>query len=324
MSTRAALLVLLAAFAPAALAAPPPTEPGVYWEQTVEMQMKGFSMPPQTMKVCMPKGTWDRPPEPGDGDDNCRMTDVRKSGSRFTWKVKCKDGTTGSGDMRFGGDRFEGTTTMNTGGQTVHMSMKGRRLGGECDANEGEREAEEMRGQMEAQQAQQAEVQAQACANAVEEMEVSSFTPMAPGAPVLCPRESGAFCKRLGTRGGLVTFRRNSGFEGARQRAEQLCRVRLADVEKRLCAESAREQSRDRKLSGDAVEFIFASCPDQAQAIARSECAGRSYTGMPDAQRDFCTQYAREQLDEGEPPGSAPAVPVPDVKREILRGLFGR
>lgn len=324
MTVRTPLLALLAAVPAAALAAEPKAEPGVYWEQTVEMQMMGFSMPPQTAKVCMPKAAWDRPPKAGDGDDNCQMTDVKRTGSRLQWKVKCKDGTSGSGDMTYGPSTFQGTTTMNTGGQTVHMAMKGKKLGGDCDAAEGQRRAEEIRGQIEAQQAQQAEAQAQGCANAVAQMDVSSFHPMAPGAPVLCPKESAEFCKRLETREGLVTFRRNSGQEGAREQAEKICRKKLADVEKRLCAEAAKEQSRGRQLSGDAVEFVFESCPEQAQAIAKAECAGRSYTGMPDAQREFCTRYAREQLDRGDPPPAAPALPIPDVKGRILKGLFGR
>jgi hypothetical protein len=327
MPIRAALLAVLAAAPFAARAADVKAEPGVYWDQTVEMQMMGFSMPATTMRVCMPKGAWDQPPRAGDGDDNCQMTEVKRSGPRMTWKVKCKDGTSGSGDMTFGGDTFQGTTVMNTGGQTVKMAMKGKKVGGDCDANENQRRGEEVRQQIEDQQAQQAEVQAQGCAQAVAEMDVSAFHPVTPGAPPFCADKAKTteFCKRLETREGLVTFRRNSGQEGAREQAETICKKRLSDVEKRLCAESAKEQSRGRKLQGDAVEFVFASCPDQAQAIAKTECAGRSYTGMPEAQREFCTRYARERLDQGDPPpAAAPAIPVPDVKRQILKGLFGR
>jgi hypothetical protein len=323
MSHRAALpaLVLLL---PLAARAAEERVPGVWWEQTVEMKMMGFSMPAQTMKVCMPKGAWDRPPEPG-GDDNCQMTDVKRSGSRFQWKVRCKDGTSGSGDMTFGGDRFQGTTTMNTGGQTVNMAMSGRRLGGDCDANENERQAEEVRAQVEQQQAQQAELQAQGCAEAVDEMQLSALLGPVPGMAPPCKDEQPAFCRRLQTREGLVAFRNNSTQPDARPQAEKLCRVRLADVEAKLCADAAREQSRGRRLEGEAVEFVFASCPAQAQALAKTECAGRSYTSMPEAQRDFCTRYARERLDRGEPASQpAPSVPVPDVKREILRGIFGR
>jgi hypothetical protein len=324
MNRRAALL--LAALPFVALAAGPAAEPGVYWEQTVEMQMMGFSMPATTMKVCMPKGAWDQPPKAGDGDDNCQLSEVKRSGPRMTWKVKCKDGTSGSGDMTYGGDTFQGTTVMNTGGQTVRMAMKGKKVGGDCDANEGERRSEEIRQQIDDQQAQQAEARAEGCADAVREMELSSFQPVTPGAQPFCADKTADFCKRLETREGLVAFRRASGQDGARGQAERLCKRRLSDIEARLCAEAAKEQSRGRKLQGEAVEFVFASCPDQAKALARTECAGRSYTSMPEAQRDFCTRHAREAMDEGErpPASSGPSLPVPDVKREILRGLFGR
>lgn len=325
MHFRAALLVLLAAPPAASLAATAEKVPGVYWEQTIEMQMMGFSMPAQTVKVCMPKGAWEQPPKPGDGDENCKMTDVKRTGSRFVWKVKCQDGTTGSGDMTYGGDTFQGTTVMNTGGQTVRMAMKGKKVGGDCDANEGERQAEELREQLGAQQAQQAELEAQGCADAVDEMQVLAFVAPAPGLPVSCAGRAADFCKRLETRAGLVAFHRASDHEGARERAEQLCKRRLSDVEAKLCAAAAREQQRGRGLEGEAVEFVFASCPDQARALAKTECAGRDFTSMPDAQRDFCTRYARERLDQGEAaPAPPPAAPVPDVKGAILRGIFGR
>ncbi len=322
MIRRAALPALLALLSLPALAADVERVPGVYWEQSIEMQMAGFAMPAQTVQVCMPKGTWEEPPKSNPNDD-CQMTDLKRTGTRMTWKVKCKDGTSGTGDMTYGPASFQGVMTMQTGGQNVRMAMKGKKVGGDCDANENQRRGEEMQEAMAEQQAQQAELQAEGCANSVKEMDVSAFYPMAPGAPVLCPKESADFCKRLGTREGLVTFRHGSGYEGAREQAERICKTKLADVEKRLCAEAAKEQARGRKLEGDAVEFVFASCPDQAKALAKSECAGRSYTAMPEAQREFCTQYARENLDQGEP-ASSPAIPVPDVKRQIIRGIFGR
>jgi hypothetical protein len=132
MATRLALLALLAA--PSLVQA---AEPGTWWEQTVEVQMAGFAVPGQTMKVCMPKAAWDQPPKAGDGDGNCKVTEVKKVGARMTWKVSCQDGTTGSGDMTLGKDTFQGTTQMNTRGQTVRMAMKGKKVGGDCDAAAG-------------------------------------------------------------------------------------------------------------------------------------------------------------------------------------------
>lgn len=326
MTHRVSLAALLAVL-PATTLAAGAAERGVYWEQTIEMQMMGFAMPPQTIQVCMPKGQWDAPPEGGQQGD-CTMTELKRSGSRFTWKVKCSDGTTGTGEMTYGPDRLQGTTTMNRQGQAFTMNIKGRKLGGDCDLKENERRANEMRGQFEAQQTQQAEMQAQGCAQSVERMEVSSFYPPAPGAKAFCADQTRDFCRRLETRQGLVAFRQANGYEGARGQAEKICRKRLGDVEAKLCADAAKEQAQGRKLQGDAVEFVFASCPDQAKAIAKTECAGRSYTSMPSAQRDFCTRYARERLDRGEAAPAAQEAPLPapasDMKQSIMRGIFGR
>jgi hypothetical protein len=204
--------------------------------------------------------------------------------------------------------------------------VKGKKVGGDCDANEDERKVASMRQGAEAAQGRQAEAQAEMCTQAVDEMQVSMFVGVVPGQPLFCADRTADFCKRLETRAGLVAFRDGSGQEGDRGRAEKLCKKKLADVEKKLCAEAAAEQARGKLHAGDAVEFLFASCPDQAKALAKTECAGRDYTSMPSAQRDFCTEYARSALDQGEPErtGPAPAPAAPDVKREIIRGIFGR
>src|SRR5512144_637178 len=142
-SASIASLALLAAAAPAparaAGAADVPREPGVYWEQSVEMQMAGFAMPPQTSKVCRPKKGADEPPTSGQ-DRKCQMTDVKRTGARMTWKVKCEDGTSGEGDVTWGADAYDGKMTMRTEGQEVRMKMKGKKVGGDCDANETKRQ----------------------------------------------------------------------------------------------------------------------------------------------------------------------------------------
>lgn len=320
MERRAPLLALVALAAAPAHAA----EPGVYWEHTVEVQMMGFAIPPQTRKVCMPKGNWEEPPSGGEQGD-CQVKDLKRTATRMTWKVVCADGTSGTGDMTYGPSKFDGVMTMNTQGQDVRTVLKGRKVGGDCDASENERQADEMRKSLEEHQARQEEAVAESCEDAVDQMQVFAFQPYQPGAPVQCKEGGPRFCKRLQTREGMIAFRQASEDPSARGAAEKLCKVRLTDVEAKLCAAAAKEQSKGRRLDGDDVEFIFASCPDQAQALAKTECAGRSYTSLPAAQRDFCTRYAREQLDQGEPaPAARPSIPVPDVKREILKGLFGR
>lgn len=118
-------------------------EPGVYWEQTVETQMAGFSAPAQTIKFCMPKRAWEEPPPTG--SEQCKITDLKKTGSRMQWKIACADGTTGKGDITHGPDSYTGTMEMRTGGNEMRVKMKGRRLGGDCDASEIRRQAAKAR-----------------------------------------------------------------------------------------------------------------------------------------------------------------------------------
>ncbi len=321
----ASLAFLLAAPAPATAAAPPAGhEPGVYWEQSLEMQMAGFAMPAQTMKLCMPKRQWDEPPRSGkDGD--CEMKDVKRSGSRITWKVVCKDGSSGEGDMTYSSDAYSGAMTMRSQGQEMRMKMKGKKLGGDCDAGEVKRKAAEVRQQIDDQKALQEQGRKEQCDKAVDEMQLYAFVPITRGLPANCADRIADFCHRLETRQGFVAFERVNGQPDAPRKAEKLCDKDLAEVKASLCAAAAKDQQKGKKLEGDSVEFVFASCPEQANALAKRECAGRSFTSMPRAQAEFCTKFARKALDAGEQEEAPQKAPeASDVKQRILKGLFGR
>jgi hypothetical protein len=106
--------------------------PGIWWEQTMSGQMGGFAIPAQTSKVCMPKAAWDQPPKPG--DDGCTFTDLKRSGKKMSWKMRCQNGMTGEGEMSWTADAYTGVTTMVTPAGEMKMNMKGKRLGGDCEA----------------------------------------------------------------------------------------------------------------------------------------------------------------------------------------------
>jgi hypothetical protein len=141
------LAALLAGFpaAPASAAPPTPTPAtatGVYWEQSIELQVLGFPVPVQTLRVCLAKGEWEVPPEVE--NESCRVTDLKRSGARMTWKLTCTDGTTGSGELTYGRDTYQGTMTVRTAGQDVRTAFRGRKVGGDCDvAEEARRLADE-------------------------------------------------------------------------------------------------------------------------------------------------------------------------------------
>jgi hypothetical protein len=354
----ASLALLLAAPAPPARAAggDVPKEPGVYWEQSVEMQMTGFAMPAQTTRVCIPKKGIEEPPRAGD-DQKCRMSDVKRTGQRMTWKVRCEDGTTGEGDITSTADSFAGTMTMRTEGQEMRMKVKGKRVGGDCDANETKRQVAGLQRQAEQGQAEYARARDQMCREGAEKLDVQLFVPIVAGVPPTCPDASG-LCSQLDTRRGLVRLRAQSAVKDARAKVEKLCKQDVAALEKGHCAAAAKEQERSPKPPDpDTSEFVFSSCPDLAKTIAKRDCAGRKYTAMPPAQREFCTRWAEETIRSGQGPAAAPPATggtgeepadqapkkakgkkkaaadedegeskseAEDMKSKIMKGLFGR
>jgi hypothetical protein len=347
-------LLLLAPAAPARAAdADVPKEPGVYWEQTVEMQMPGFAMPAQTQKVCLPKKGLEEPPRSDRDNGKCQMTDVKRSGSRMTWKIKCEDGSSGEGDITSGPETFDGKMTMRTQGTEMQMKMKGKKVGGDCDANEMRRKVAGMQKQAATAQAESARNQAKMCDEAAEKMNLMMFVTPYPGVPVAC-KDPSKLCASLDTREGLLSLKQNGG-KGGREKAEKLCKKDLDAVIEKHCAAATKEQ--EKKLGGASTEFVFAYCPELSRALAKKECAGRRFTALPPAQRDFCTRWSQQKLeasDEDEPAGKVakkskrkaeadddeqpkakakkkaeaadedePA-PKEDMKSKILKGIFGR
>lgn len=306
---RSASLALLLSASPAAARAADelPKDPGVYWEQSVEMQMAGFSMPAQKSRVCLPRKGMEEPPRSANDDGKCEMTDVKRSGARMTWKMRCKDGTTGEGDITSGPDSFDGTMTMRTQGQEAHMKMKGKKVGGDCDANELKRKVAGMQQQAEKAQADHAQSQAQLCDDAAQKLSLELFVSPYPGVPVSC-KDPSKLCARVETREGLVALRQQGGKDG-RAKVEKLCKKDLDPVVAKLCAAAKKEQERSTKLGDTAgMEFVFGYCPDLAKALAKRECAGRKFTALPDTQREFCTRWAQKGLEGG---GAAEQAPEP-------------
>ncbi len=364
-SASLASLALLSLAPPApARAADVPPEPGVYWEQQVEMQMTGFSMPAQKQKVCLPKKGVEEPPASRD-DQKCKVKDVKRTGERMTWKMECQDGTSGEGDITWGKEAYEGAMTMRTQGQEMRMKMKGKKVGGDCDANELKRKVAGMQKQAADAQDQNAKSVAEQCAASADKMELRMFVPYQKGMQVYCT-DSTRFCANLETRKGLLAFRGYSDPQNdPRKQAEKLCKKDLAAVEKKHCSEAAKAQEKKTRFDDpETLEFVFAFCPDLAQSLAKRECKGRSYTSLPKAQRDFCTRWAEKALaggaEEAEPvpaksggkymksgipdvdepakpakktekkkaaaedEDEAPAKQPEDMKSKIMKGIFGR
>ena len=107
------------------------------YEVTVKMEMAGMAMPPMSQRLCVKKGA-------NDGDfvprqENCRVSDTTRSGSRMTFKIACTGSNpmTGTGDFTFGANGYNGQMRIKgkMEGQDVDMTqaIDARRVGG-CTA----------------------------------------------------------------------------------------------------------------------------------------------------------------------------------------------
>jgi hypothetical protein len=105
------------------------------YDVTVKMQMAGMTMPPMSQRLCVKKGA-------NDGDfiphqENCRVSDMARTGSRLTFKMTCAGPMTGTGDFTFSATGYNGQIRMKgkMEGQDVDMTqaIDARRVGG-CTA----------------------------------------------------------------------------------------------------------------------------------------------------------------------------------------------
>jgi hypothetical protein len=300
----APLAALALAVAPAARAADLkdpkdiPPEPGVYWETSVEIEMPGlpFAIPPQKSKACLPKkGQDEQPPAQGNKDQKCQMTDMKKSGSRMTWKMKCEDGSTGEGDITWEKDSYAGTMSMRQKGRDMNMKMSGKKLGGDCDASEMKRQVATMKKQADDRKQDMARQQAQQCDEAAETAKLSLFESPVAKIPPLCP-DTSKLCAKLETRKGLLLLKTREQPPDAREKAEKLCKKDYDPVVEKYCSSAEKEHAQGKTWDADTVEFVFGYCKALSKALSKKECAGRSYTAMPPAQRAFCVGLAEGRI----------------------------
>ena len=307
------------------------TEPGVKWEQTVEMQMQGFSMPPTTSQFCAPKKNWKEPPRSGRDNDKCQVSDVKHDGPRMTWKMACqgKEPMNGDGEIVRQGDGYTGRVTMHSSRGDMVMKMKGHMLGDACDAGETKRTAEAYQKQAQEAQAAAAAGQAKACDDAVQKMSVFVFSMTSSCAP-----RKADFCARLQTREGLALVARSSPTEQAE--TSKMCGANVDSVRAKLCGDAASSFAapgsvKDPSRKGD-VAFVSTTCPNEARTLAQRDCAGVAYTGGEPTLRDFCVAYAKNSQAKAPAPSpaAAPATPqeaaqksAADAAAKKAKSLFG-
>lgn len=105
------------------------------WEVKTEMSMPGMSMnmPPTTQTQCITKEEAQDPQKAlaqgGPGQEKCTVSDYKSEGNKVTWKMTCGGGMSGTGEMVYKADTFEGVMNMEGQGHQMVMKSTGKRLG---------------------------------------------------------------------------------------------------------------------------------------------------------------------------------------------------
>jgi hypothetical protein len=107
------------------------------YDVTMKMEMPGMVMPPMSQRICVKKGASDQDFIPR--QENCRVSDTTRTGSRLTFKMTCTGNNpmTGTGDFTFVANGYNGQIRMKgkMEGQDMAMTqtIDARRVGG-CTA----------------------------------------------------------------------------------------------------------------------------------------------------------------------------------------------
>jgi len=127
------VIAILFALALAATSVAADTMRDGYWELITTMEMPGMPMqiPPTTIKHCYTKEDVKDQKKTISTDKNCTVTDLKQSGNKVTWKMKCTGKNAGvfSGETVYKGDAYDSTMKMESQGQTMNMKVKAKRLG---------------------------------------------------------------------------------------------------------------------------------------------------------------------------------------------------
>jgi len=288
------------------------------WEMTTKMEMAGMpAMPARTDKVCKLKGDRD-PSKMGEKDksSDCKMTDIKQSGNRSTWKVVCTkpEPMTGTGDITYTGDKFDGTIKMTgkMGGDDFSMTqvLSGKKVG-TCKYEDPGKKAEQM-------QAQSQAMIDKECDKQIEELQPASVFGMEglPESSQYCKHRKADFCaKATKVSQGMKD---EAGFEQANgkyrnwREAVKACGTDPNTVSAPVCKAAV-----DKKN----LKFVADNCPVEGKALAQKHCAGMDYTAIMESQyREVCQKYASElgKAKVGEAKAEpAPAAPKSDKDKAM-------
>lgn len=109
---------------------------GEMWRMRVSMEMPGFSMPAQTMEICIPN---DQSPDEAmmmqqNNQGNCQIVNLQRSGNKTSADIKCtgKDAMNGHFEIEMASDTIRGVMTASAEGVTMTTKYETTKLGKAC------------------------------------------------------------------------------------------------------------------------------------------------------------------------------------------------
>mgnify|MGYP006274114343 CR=1 FL=1 len=109
----------------------PNMNPGL-WEITSEVKMPGMTMPAATTTQCITRDSMVPQGGSSQGQGQCDVKDVQVRGDTVSWMIECHGqggAMTGTGEITYHGDRFEGSSKMTMQGMEITTEMQGKRIG---------------------------------------------------------------------------------------------------------------------------------------------------------------------------------------------------
>jgi len=257
--------------------------PGEWWEVNAKMEMAGmpFAMPSTTTKVCLAKDAVNDPRQSMQ-DKECKMTDIKTSGNKTSWKMRCvRDGEVmnGTGEITSTADSYHGRMHLSgkSDGEAMNMTTtyRGKRVGPACDTSQLSPEMAAVQKQM-----------SQTCDTAGRKTsELVDMADMFLAKDPLCPGKSKAVCEAIRKDAGrnaevygALTMRERH-FQPGQVPVVKACGLNMAATTKSIC----------KTLNGKNYRTLSPHCPAEAKAhraaVRKKECESRSFTAREDLSR---------------------------------------
>lgn len=322
---------------------------GEKWRMKVSMQAQGFTLPATTTEMCLPVAQAEEAmlTQQGQDNPNCAVTNYKQSGNKFSADVKCtgKDAMEGHLELeKLGPDSTRGSMTAKTADGSMKMDYEYTKLGGSCQTTD----YSNYKPPVAAVQPQQLDF----CQQAADQVNSGDILSKATAMVTNYPKLDGSgmhncvahaafkdFCASVQTPEGFSRLEseqwRNSRGRDLADSDDPMMKMMhsplteslkackldasdaaIAKMQKRLAATARKENQWGFVLYYDAADHY-----SDLQALAKSECSGRSFTNSANQQYlGLCRRYG-SALVRDDRSGVMAAAGCSEEREDKVRGI---